>query len=375
MKKAANSGGIFDTTTVDSFPGKPGWAAARRRWLAYWEGSEVDRPLLDVRAPVDSGRPPLEAPANLEDRYFDPDYVGRKWLRTVQGTYWAGESVPTDSILMGCYALGCGPKVVFAPNTVWHPVIESGPEAPLAWSPGEGDPWRRKLDRVILHLLELGRNRFLVGEHSQVPPNDLLMLLRGTEPFLMELVEAPERWQRRLDEVMPVWLELLNHFRGLIAGYQKGCFWGWPGLWHPDYVLLTQSDMSALISPALFEKWVLREMDWMGERFNTLWYHLDGPRAVVHLPALLSRPYLKVIQFVPGAGVAPNGPAYLELYRRVQAAGRGLDLHCPPAEAEFLVRRLRPERLLLRVVTESPEAADEFVEKARRWCGSHLGRD
>ena len=100
-------------------------------------------------------------------------------------------------------------------------------------------------------------------------------------------------------------------------------------------------------------------------------------RVLLMLPTLLGVLLLTfvVIQFVPGAGVAPNGPAYLDLYRRVQAAGRGLDLHCPPAEAEFLIRRLRPERLLLRVVTESPAAADEFVEKAGRWCGSHLGRD
>ena len=43
---------------------------------------------------------------------------------------------------------------------------------------------------------------------------------------------------------------------------------------------IAQSDMSCMISGALFEQWVLRELDLIAGHYPFLWYHLDGPRAV-----------------------------------------------------------------------------------------------
>jgi len=110
-------------------------------------------------------------------------------------------------------------------------------------------------------------------------------------------------------------------------------------------------------------------LDLLAERCSIIWYHLDGPGALRHLPKLLERPYIRAIQWVPGAGNPENGPAYLDLYRQVQAAGRCLDLSASPPMVEFLVRYLRPEGLVLRTRAATPEQAHELIDKDFRFPG------
>ena len=351
---------------------KPDWPRAQQRWTAFWELAPTDRPLLDVRAPRQCQLGPLPRPPSLEAFYLDPDCVAERWKRILESTYFGGEAVPTGDFLMGSYALGCGPDVVFAPDTVWHPVRMSSLDEPVRWDPGPGDRWTQKLEEVVRRLLGISHGEFLVGYVIQVPPNDLLMLLRGTADFLAELAQDVQKCRRRLKETFDIWVGLWEHFRGIIDAEQAGCVWAWPGLWHPDMVMVTQSDMSCMISADHFERYVLYEMDLLGERFDTVWYHLDGPLARRHVPALLSRPYVRAVQYVPGAGQPDNGPAHMELYRCIQAAGRCLDIWVPREHVEYVVRRLRPEGLIVRTWVDSREQADEMLDRAVRWCGTHL---
>lgn len=351
---------------------KPDWPKAQQRIAACWERQNTDRPALDVKAPSGRELPPLPDPSSLEAIWLDPEYLLAKWLRYFEGTYLAGESVPVGPILLAGYATGCNANVRFAENTIWHPRSMPSIDAPFGWSPGPHDPWRIKLVRVINRLLDEAPGRFLVGYTGQVPVNDLLALLRGTEDFLVDMARDLGKCVRRLEEMFPLWMENILALKEAVDARQEaGWVYGWPGLWHPKALKGTQSDMSCMISSYMFDKFVLREMDLLGERYEFIWYHLDGPLAVRHLPALLKKPYIKCIQWVPGDGQPTNGPAWLELYRRVQAAGRCLDIDMPWEHAEWAIRHLRPEGLLLRVHAPSREAADELLVNAVGWCGSY----
>ncbi len=351
---------------------KPDWPSARERWEVFWDAQATDRPLMDVRAPSGKAVTWPAPPERWEMKYLDPDYVERQWLAMMEATWFGGDAVPSPEFLMGGYALGCDQRVKFVENTIWHPHMIDRMGGPIRWDPGPSCPWRAKLDRVIRRLLEAGEGEFLVGMTGNVPLNDLLMLLRGTDEFLMELVEDPDLCARRLVECFPRFHEMLEHELGLLAERQSGTTMGYPGLWHRQPFMGTQSDMSCMISPALFEKWVLTELDLLAERYAFLWYHLDGPMAIKHLPALLGRPYIRCIQYVPGSGAPPNGPAWLALYRRVQAAGRCLDLQAPAEQVEYLVRRLRPEGLLVRTFVKTPEQGEELLRNCVKWAGSHV---
>jgi hypothetical protein len=98
-----------------------------------------------------------------------------------------------------------------------------------------------------------------------------------------------------------------------------------------------------------------------------MWYHLDGQGSERHLPALLSRDYLRVIQWVPAPNQGPNGPAHFDLYRQVQAAGRIVHITLPKGNVESVIRELDPTLLCLEVNCRSVREADELLAAAKRW--------
>lgn len=355
---------------------KPDWPEAQKRWLAFWDREPTDRPCMTVVAPrpnPDAVPPP--APETLEDRYFDPDYVAGTWVHQSQTVYYGGEAVPCCGFLMAGYALGCGAAAGFAPTTIWHPVTMPDIHAPFGWESGEDDPWARKLARLLDRLLDEADGRYLVTYAGQIPANDLLSVLRGPMDFLVDMADDLDLCVRRMEELFELWCRTYDYLRAVVdARQQAGTVRGWPGLWHPGRLMTSQSDMSCMVSAEMFDRFVMRDMEMTAERYGPVWYHVDGPDARRHVPRLLAAPYIVALQYVAGAGQPPNGPTYLDMYREIQAAGRCLDIDVPAEHLEFVIRHLRPEGLVIRAWTETPEKADELLDNAVRWAGTHAAR-
>jgi len=352
---------------------KHDWDRAKQRWTAFWDRLPVDRPCLDVQAPRESG-PDLPTPPSQQARWLDPDYVAERWLAILENTYYAAEAVPTYwPLIMAGWTLGCSEDVVFNARTIYHPVVMSGMNEPLNWDPGPSDPWRAKLEKLVNRLLDMAPGRFLVGYTLQLPINDLLTLLRGVDEFLADLGEDCDACCRLMDQGLPRWIEVFEHFRDLIDARQTdGHVWSWPGLWSREFVMITQSDMSCMISEDMFGRYVMRELNVLGDRYERIWYHLDGRGAKRHLKKLLEQPYIKAIQYIPSPDEPPSGPAHMDLYRQVQSAGRCLELYASADNIEYLIRHLRPEGLILRIRVGSPAEADELLANAVKWCGTHV---
>jgi phosphoglycolate phosphatase-like HAD superfamily hydrolase len=57
---------------------------------------------------------------------------------------------------------------------------------------------------------------------------------------------------------------------------------------------------------------------------------------------------------------------WLDLFRRIQAAGKGVVISLPYDEVETAVRELRPEGLFILTGAPSPDAAEALLEKVRQ---------
>jgi hypothetical protein len=93
-----------------------------------------------------------------------------------------------------------------------------------------------------------------------------------------------------------------------------------------------------------------------------------------HLELCLSRSYMRVIQYSHNCKESKNEAEHLEFYRRVQKAGRCLDLPVAPDQLEFVLRHLRPEGLHISTSAKSVGEADELLNRAARWAGTHANR-
>jgi hypothetical protein len=348
---------------------KTNWPEAKERLTALWEGRVLDRPCISIRAPngVKVECPP---PVSGEQKWLDPDYFIRSLRAEFATTYYGGEEIPSKLIMAGWAANTYGAIPHFPMDTIWlEPVAvdwDSPPSLELDWN----SPWLRKIE--ALHqaaLMEAGRDAFLVGQMCLMPASDMLAFVIGTENVLLAMAEHPEWTRQALDKLTRNWIALIRHFERRAAATHE--FWygipGWMPFWAPEPFVSTQSDISCMISPGMFAEFVLPELEMVGREFKHVWYHLDGQSAWQHLDRLLALPYLKVLQFTPMSGTAPNGPDYLDFYRRAQAAGKILHLNLPAANIEPLVKALDPARLLLETWCASVRDAEELLAAAGRW--------
>jgi len=264
-------------------------------------------------------------------------------------------------------------------DTIWFDTMKVDFSAPSPFRNRDDDVWVKAYSELYNAVADFaGGDDFLVGQACGLPANDLLSMLMGTEDFLVALMEHPA-WMREAiatgaREQLRVKMSLMDMIR------DRHEFWygaaGWMPFWAPEPFLRTQSDVSCMLSPDMYDRLVVPELDVYGHEHGALWYHLDGGDARQHLPRLLSLPYLRVVQYTPAPNEPPNGPGHLDLYRAIQKAGRIVHIDVPPQHVEPLLRELDPSRLMLQTRCRSRDEGERLLEQSAVWAHRHasIGR-
>jgi hypothetical protein len=353
---------------------KPDWPAAQERLTALWERRETDRPCISITVPK-AGEVAWPTAASLEERWLDPEFITSSIMATFASQGYLGEAIPSY-LLMGGWAVGFGSPVEFQDRTIWLEPIAVDWEHPPTFAVNWDDPWLHKYRRLYQAVVDMaGWDDFLVGFPCLLPGNDLLIALLGPEEFMCALVERPEWVRDAIVAMAHARVTHLNYFHDLAAATHAFPYGNaqWMPFWAPERYLATQSDVSCMLSPAMFDEFILPELEIFGAAYGAMWYHLDGARAMQHLPTLLSRPYMRVMQFVPEPDMPPNGPEWLDLYRRIQDAGVIVHVQVDRSHVEPLARALDPRLLVLDTWCGSAEEANELLNAAMRWTHAGVG--
>lgn len=339
---------------------KHNWPEAQQRLRAFWELEIIDRPCIAVTAP---GKPRRQtAPAkDYQELWTDPEYVAQNYDASHEATYFGGEALPGTSLMVG-YCFGYGAPLHYSQQTVWQDPIIADWSTPPALDLREDDWAWQQMQAVVRRCGEVSRGKWMTGWPNVQQPNDHLPLLRGTQNFLLDLLDHPQEIKRALRRLVDNYCAMYDRISDLLP-WQEGSS-GWLSLWHPGRRSLTlQSDVSCMLSPALFEEFVAPELEELCDWLDGASYHLDGPGALQHLDRLLALPRLHAIQWTPGSG-APGGLAWLDLFRRIQAGGKGVIAFLGYDEVETALRELRPEGLYIMTSAPSPDAAEQLLERA-----------
>ncbi len=347
---------------------KPDWDEARERIEAWWHGEMIDRVPVMVTAP----RHPVAEPEpdDLMAYWTDPDLVIPRLERRLEATYFGGEATPTVyPVSTGMVAvlaayLGC-PLQLLDTRTTWaHPILEDWDDPPPMEFDPDGKWWR-----VSACLLRAGAERapgkHFVGLPDFNGPGEILARLRGTEPLCLDVVERPETVREAVDRITYAWFRYFEAALGIIHQHVPGSI-TWMGIWSLQQAVDLQCDFSCMISPDMFNRIFLPGLRRQTELVGRTVYHLDGPDAVRHLPALLELDHLDAIQWIPGAG-APPMREWTDLCRRILEGGKLLYIACARDEVKFLLDNLPHPGLLLRTSCASPEEVDRLLEDVARW--------
>jgi len=139
--------------------------------------------------------------------------------------------------------------------------------------------------------------------------------------------------------------------------------------WAPGPHYQMSCDFSAILSPEMFRRFILPELDGYMSVNEYSVYHWDGPDALKHLDALLGLPALRAIQWTPGAGQPrTSSPRWMPYLKRVQAAGKCLILPCAePDEVKALLTELSSRGLFISTYAASEDDARALLGRVAKW--------
>jgi 5-methyltetrahydrofolate--homocysteine methyltransferase len=277
---------------------------------------------------------------------------------------WGNRGTP---MTMAAYL---GGDVRFGEATVWvEPVVEDWDKFPFEFN--IQNPWVQRSLQLMKAHVRLLPDGFLPFTPDYGDALTVFSLLRGTERLLLDLVEQPDVIERKVREYVEVWIKVHRHFWDIYRTRFPGdcSYLGWA----PGRTYICQSDFSTMISPAMFERFVVPEIVRLGEYLEYMPWHLDGPEEIKHLNALLALPQIKAIQIQPGANRPPCvSPLWLPQARKIQACGRSLIVYANTvAELETLMDNLAPEGLCIGVFlpfTDSSQV-EPFLQAFERRYG------
>jgi 5-methyltetrahydrofolate--homocysteine methyltransferase len=306
------------------------WARIERDWIAWWAG-ELERPLVMIhgyepRAGEDASEAsireyiireirftsefPLETPIDEVLDFYEVHLERKRYYGDAWPRWW-------PNFGPGIIAGFLGSRVKPVPMTVWFEPSEEKKLEDLPPAYDAENVWWKRIRSLTSAAVERWGGRVSIA-HTDLGGNlDILASLRTTEQLLFDVSEAPDEVERAIGEITKIWLRYYDELDAVIQKGGRGTT-PWAPVWSPGRCYMLQSDFSYMISPDMFERFVLPDIVACCDALAHGFYHLDGKGQIKHLDMLLSVERLRGIQdpmdpgrrSAPARGLAAAAEAY-----------------------------------------------------------------
>ena len=323
-------------------------------WTQWWAG-ELERPIVTITDPPRFAFAPEQFTKEFCAE-ISIDGALDYYQSQIEATRHHADALPTFFPL---HFGASGPSVRYMPehHTVWHePQMVPFEDLHFAYDP---DYTQSRMMRLLDRAVERFDNKVTIphtGLHNGIQS---LTGQRTTNQLLLDLIDSPDEVVRAARESTDVGIRQYEAAYGIIrqAGRGTTC---WSPLWSPERVHLHECDFSCMISPKMFDKFVLPDLERAIQHTNHAFYHLDGEDAIAHLDALLSIEGLLGIQWVPEAG-KPQGAEWNWLFKRIKDGGKLCQVYVNADEALKIVRGIGGRGMCL-IITQHPQIPPEQID-------------
>jgi 5-methyltetrahydrofolate--homocysteine methyltransferase len=319
------------------------WERTEVNWSAWW-AHELERPMVlmwgidpkDVAAytmpKTFAAAYPLDTPVEEVIRIYQArlealKFYGDAWPRWVPNF---GPGIPAAFL---------GAEVQVAPDTIWFsPIYENTPlkDIHLVHNP-ENIWWKRVIDMVQCAIDTWG-DQVTIG-HTTLSGNlDILAHLRTSQKMLTDLIDEPEEVDRLVREMTGLWLYYYDELEKMVRKTGRGTTF-WIEVFSPRRCAALQSDLCYMISPRMFKRFVLPDLQACCDHIEHCIYHLDGKGELPHVDQLLAMEKLRAIQWIPGAG-APPAEEWLPLLRQIRDGGKFCQVYVTAEGARKIVKEV-----------------------------------
>jgi hypothetical protein len=356
---------------------KPDYAEAQERIEAFWNCEVLDRPVVNMSilrpmaelVPLPSSHHP-----NPAARWTDPQYHAELALAQLSNQEFLGETLPIAYPNLGpeIFSAFYGCPLHFGDyGTSWtEPILDDWSQAQglaLDWN----SPWLAKLTEMTDALLEIGKGKFITGMTDWHPGADAIAAFRDPARLAMDLITNKADVLSLLDRITADYFQVYDLFFGKLRAAGMPIT-SWTPLVSEGRYYIPSNDFSIMISKAMFNEVFLPGIIAECKFLDRSIYHLDGPGALRHLDALLEIPELNAVQWVFGAG-NEGFTRWVDVYRRIQAAGKGIQVICEAHELDAIMETLSPKGMFLSIsgVTDHQMGVD-VLGNLQKWTTNWL---
>jgi hypothetical protein len=349
----------------------PDWEKRIARQDAFWDRAIIDRPVILATIPRPSSDypwPTAKAYPSIHEKWMDFEFRAREAVAGAMNVEHLGDALPSVCPALGpeVFSAFFGCELEFGEFTSWSvPNLRDWAQVDQVRFSRDG-VYFRKIEEFTDRLLEAGKGKFYTGYTDIHPGGDAIAAFRDPLNMNLDMIEAHDKVKRLLAQVNDVFKEVFAHYcdRLQVAGQ---AITSWPGIVSSRRWWVPSNDFSCMISKAMFDDLFLPGIAEECRNAEASIYHLDGPNALQHLDSLLTIKELNAIQWVFGAG---HGRAsdWIHIYKKCQAAGKGLQIGLGVDELDFLMENLHPEGLWISLGgIQSREHFDTIEKKVATW--------
>ncbi len=364
---------------------KRNWAGTKRRWTEYWKGNVSGAPLMHLVAEI-PGAADEEAQAALKsrdmfDKYRDAARIAARYRYWAQTHAFLADSFPNISLDFGPGSLAAylGSDIRFSPDTVWFSECVDDWEncPPLAFDPE--NKWYKEHLQLFRDVKALAGDDFYLTMPDLMENADVLASLRGAQNTIFDMIDEPEEAEERIRQVQSLYYRYYDSFYGIAAREEDGRLasaYTVFQIWGYGRTVKLQCDFSAMMNPAQFRRFIQPALAEQAGGADNVLYHLDGPDAVKHVPALMEIDGIHALQWTSGS-YNPDGTdeRWFGIYDQARRAGKSLwvQVYGGGVDAwlgriDRLVERYGSNALFLCLPTVSMEDAEKILSRAeKRW--------
>jgi hypothetical protein len=326
------------------------WQRVGHDWDAFWD-RKLTRPMIFM----EWGDPSIPEPQGFH-RYY-PQYPvslsGKEIMeietRRITRVRFLGDGLPRrfTNFGPGSMAPYFGSEPGWDDTTVWFKDVGKL-LSEITLKMDRTCAWYKRVHEILDAEIE-AFGREVVPSFSDMGGNlDILASVRGSENLLFDLMDCPETVEAKGREITREWLKNYAEESAKLKGKTRG-FMPWAPIYSPTRTTyMLQCDFSYMISPDMFERFVMPDLTACCDFVELPFYHLDGKRQLPHLDHLLSIKKLRGVQWIPGAG-QPPASQWPEVLTKIRQAGKLVQIYLSAEEALDLKTMMSLEGFIIEI--------------------------
>ncbi len=348
----------------------PDWEKRLARQDAFWSCAIIDRPVVFMTVPKAKPERPWpkeKTYASMRERWFDTQRVVENTVAASYNTQYLGDALPTVYPNLGpeVFSAFYGMEMEYTENTSWGiPNLEDWAAADQLKLSRDNFYWK-KLIEMTDALLAAGAGRYYVGVSDIHPGGDAIAAFRDPAQLNLDMLESPAEVKRLLARISADYFDVMDFYHDKLTKAGQAIT-SWPGIASSKKWYVPSNDFSCMISKKMFDDVFLPGIAEECRHMEASIYHLDGPDALRHLDSLLAIKELNAIQWVYGAGRG-RASDWLHVYRKCQAAGKGIQFGVGVDELDAIISNLRPEGVFMSVQVRNPAEAEAVLKRVATW--------